>query len=71
MPLSEIELPERLCAEHISSSVNLKWSLTTETTGVATLKGISLSNAMLDLVTVAPLQWGKFDKILIEQYTNF
>lgn len=33
--------------------------------GVATLKGISLSHAMLDLVTLAPLQWGKFRENLL------
>lgn len=58
---SEAELTERACSEHISDQVNLKWMLSgTESEGVASLKGISLSPAMLSLVTVAPLQWGKF-----------
>lgn len=58
-PGHEIDMTERACAEHIADQVNLKWTLNgTETTGVATLKGISLSPTMLDLVTVAPLRWG-------------
>lgn len=56
----ETNFPERACSEHISDQVNLKWSLlNTETNGVALLNGISLSSAMLSLITVAPLQWGK------------
>lgn len=62
----EVDLTERACSDHIADQVNLKWTLIgTETTGVATLKGISLSPTMLDLVTVAPLQWGK------SLYTHF
>jgi trafficking protein particle complex subunit 9 len=58
--LSGVDLPERVCSDHISSLVNLKWTLpATETEGVAKLRGISLSPTMLDLVTVAPLQWGE------------
>ncbi|XP_063698360.1 protein brunelleschi [Culicoides brevitarsis] len=56
--LSEVDLPEKLCATHISNAVNLKWTLSgADVTGVATLKGISLSHHMLDLITLAPLQW--------------
>lgn len=55
----EIDLTERVCSEHISDQVNLKWSLAgTETIGITSLKGITLSSAMLGLITVAPLQWG-------------
>lgn len=58
--LSDVDLPEKLCAEHISKAVNLQWTLSgAETIGIATLKGISLSHTMLDLVTLAPLQWSK------------
>jgi hypothetical protein len=58
--VSEIDLPEKLCSEHIANLVNLKYHLaTTETEGVATLRGMSLSSTMLDLVTVSPIQWGK------------
>lgn len=57
---NEIDLTERSCSEHIAEQVDLKWTLSnTETNGIATVKGISLSPTMLDLVTVAPLQWGK------------
>lgn len=56
--VSEIDLPEKLCAEHIASLVNLKYLLaSSETSGVATLRGISLSSTMLDLVTVSPIHW--------------
>lgn len=55
----EVDLTERACSDHIADQVNLNWTLIgTETKGIATLKGISLSPTMLDLVTVAPLQWG-------------
>ena len=61
--LSEIDLPEKLCAEHIANLVDLKYHLaSTETHGVASLRGISLSSTMLDLVTVSPIQWGNYDK---------
>lgn len=55
------ELTERVCSEHIAENVNLKWSLPgLDCSGVASLRGISLSPTMLDLVTVPPLQWGMF-----------
>lgn len=54
------DLTERVCSEHIAENVNLKWSLPgLDCSGVASLRGISLSPTMLDLVTVPPLQWGK------------
>ena len=56
---SEVDLTERICSEHISDQVDLKWTLAgTETQGVTLLNGISLSPIMLGLITVAPLQWG-------------
>jgi trafficking protein particle complex subunit 9 len=62
--ISEIDLPERLCSEHIASLVNLKYQLlSSETIGMATLRGISLSATMLDLVTVSPIHWGKHANI--------
>lgn len=55
-----MDLPERLCAEHIANLVNLKWQLAgNEVCGIASLRGISFSSTMLDLVTVAPIQFGK------------
>lgn len=57
---TEIDMTERACSEHISDQVNLKWTLTgTETSGVTSLRGISLSATMLGLMTVAPLEWSK------------
>jgi trafficking protein particle complex subunit 9 len=57
---TDVDLPERLCAEHIANLVNLKWELSGhEVNGIASLRGISLSSTMLDLVTVAPIQFGK------------
>lgn len=56
----ETNFLERASSEHISDQVNLKWSLlNTEINGIALLKGITLSSAMLGLITVAPLQWRK------------
>lgn len=58
---TDVDITERACSEHISDQVNLKWTLTgTETSGVTSLRGISLSAAMLGLITVAPLQWGEY-----------
>ncbi|XP_055539117.1 protein brunelleschi [Wyeomyia smithii] len=52
------DLTERVCSEHIAENVNLKWSLPgLDCSGAASLRGITLSPAMLDLVTVPPLQW--------------
>jgi hypothetical protein len=62
--VSEIDLPEKLCSEHIANLVKMRYQLTqSETHGVATLRGISLSSTMLDLVTVSPIQWGKSKEI--------
>lgn len=53
------DFSEKLCAEHVSNSVHLTWSLSSSNkNGIATLKGITLSNTMMDLITIAPLQWG-------------
>lgn len=53
----------KTCSQHIADQVRLNWSLSgTNTQGIASLKGIKLSTEMLDLVTVAPLHWGKFFK---------
>ncbi|GAB0091455.1 Protein brunelleschi [Sergentomyia squamirostris] len=62
----EVDHIEKICSGHIADRVNLRWSLMgTETKGLASLKGITLSPAMLDLVTVAPLQW----EISVDQET--
>lgn len=55
------DLAERLCAEHIADQVQLSWTLAgTETQGVCSLRGITLSPGMMGLITVAPLQWELF-----------
>lgn len=57
---TELDLSEKLCSEHIAGLINLNWSLPAiETSGIASLKGISLSPSMVDLVTVSPLEWGE------------
>ncbi|XP_032667363.1 protein brunelleschi [Odontomachus brunneus] len=49
---------QKICAEHIVSLVDLRWQLLgTESTGKATLSGITLTQDMLDLVRMSPLQW--------------
>lgn len=54
----EANYAERASSEHISSQVNLKWSLlNTKICGIALLNGITLSSDMLGLITIAPLQW--------------
>ncbi|XP_058058745.1 protein brunelleschi isoform X2 [Anopheles bellator] len=61
------DLTERVCSEHISENVNLKWSLPgIDCHGTASLRGITLSPTMLDLVTVPPLEWEvKVDEHLV------
>lgn len=55
------DLAERTCSEHISDQVQLSWTLAgTETQGVCSLRGITLSAGMMGLITVAPLQWELF-----------
>lgn len=62
---TDVDMTERACSEHISDQVNLKWTLTgTDTSGVTSLRGISLSATMLGLITVAPLQWGELLQFL-------
>lgn len=52
---------QKICAEHIASLVDLRWQLLgTESTGKATLSGITLTQDMLDLVRMSPLQWGAY-----------
>lgn len=50
----------QICSRHIAEQVNLKWLLSaTDSTGVASLKGITLNSRMLDVVRMSPLEWGK------------
>lgn len=49
-----------MCAEHIALLTNVKWQLLgTESKGSANLSGLILTQNMLDLVRMSPLQWGK------------
>ncbi|XP_076181020.1 trafficking protein particle complex subunit brun isoform X2 [Ptiloglossa arizonensis] len=49
---------QKVCSEHIASLVDLRWQLLgTESIGKATLSGITLTQDMLDLVRMSPLQW--------------
>lgn len=51
---------ERICSEHISSLVELKWCLPSlDVSGKASLNGITLTSDMLDVVRIAPIQWGR------------
>lgn len=48
-----------VCSEHITDLVDLRWSLlVSDSKGVASLKGISLTASMLDIVRMSPLDWG-------------
>lgn len=50
----------RICSDHIAELVDLHWHLlATDNSGSASLKGISLSTQMLDIVKMSPLDWGK------------
>jgi hypothetical protein len=50
---------DQICSEHIAASVDLRWHiLSTDTRGRVSLKGITLSPEMMDLVRMSPLQWG-------------
>lgn len=49
----------KICSEHIASLADITWRLPASgTTGKASLKGISLTTDMLDIVRMSPLQWG-------------
>ncbi|XP_008196943.1 protein brunelleschi [Tribolium castaneum] len=65
-PLSKLETGEtlatgeldRICSEHIANLVDLRWHLLgTDTRGKASLKGLTLTNDMLDEVRMSPLLW--------------
>jgi hypothetical protein len=68
-PLSKLDVAEglgsgdldRICSEHIANLVDLRWHLLgTDTRGKASLKGITLTNDMLDEVRMSPLIWRKW-----------
>ena len=50
---------DKICSEHVASLVDLRWHLlSSETKGSASVKGITLTPNMLDIVRMSPLQWG-------------
>lgn len=50
----------KLCSIHIAERVKINWLLTgTDIQGIASLRGIVLSQSMVDLTAVSPLQWCK------------
>lgn len=57
--VNNLEL-NKICSEHIANSVDLRWHLLgTDTKGKVSLKGITLTPNMLDLVRMSPLNWSK------------
>ncbi|XP_049875620.1 protein brunelleschi [Pectinophora gossypiella] len=49
---------ELMCSEHITNNVDLKWNLLhSDISGRASVKGITLSQAMMDIVRMSPLNW--------------
>nr|XP_013189816.1 unnamed protein product [Amyelois transitella] len=49
---------ELMCSSHITNNVKLSWHLLqSDISGQATVKGITLSQAMLDIVRMSPLNW--------------
>ncbi|XP_063537135.1 protein brunelleschi [Cydia strobilella] len=49
---------ELMCSEHITNNVELQWHLVhSDTRGRASVKGITLSQAMMDIVRMSPLNW--------------
>lgn len=58
---NNLETKQNICANHIASLAELKWNLLgTESKGKATLSGLTLTQDMLDLVRMSPLQWGTY-----------
>ncbi|XP_045500441.1 protein brunelleschi [Colias croceus] len=49
---------EHMCSEHITNNVELRWNmLQSNISGRASVKGITLSQAMIDIVRMSPLNW--------------
>lgn len=57
---------ELMCSEHITSNTDLRWHLLQSgVSGRATVKGITLSQTMIDIVRMSPLNWGECTTSLI------
>lgn len=63
---------DKICSEHIANLVDLRWQLLSlNVEGKATLKGITLTPNMLDIVRMSPLNWGKKNLVfLFFKYLN-
>lgn len=49
---------ELMCSEHITNNIDLRWHLMqSDINGRASVKGITLSQAMMDIVRMSPLNW--------------
>ncbi|XP_032518719.2 protein brunelleschi isoform X1 [Danaus plexippus] len=49
---------EVMCSEHLTKNVDLKWHLLqSNINGRASVKGITLSQSMMDIVRMSPLNW--------------
>lgn len=60
-PPSLQEVTANACSVHIAERVKLNWMIAgSENQGIASLKGITLTSAMMDLIAVSPLQWGMY-----------
>ncbi|ALC40308.1 bru [Drosophila busckii] len=70
--LSFSDALSKLCSTHIAECVKINWMLTgTDIKGVASLRGIVLSHAMVDLTTVSPLQWSiSFKDTLVQPHSE-
>lgn len=50
---------DKICSEHIANLVDLQYNLPAiDIKGKASLKGITLTPNMLDIVRMSPLHWG-------------
>lgn len=63
---------DQICSEHIASSVDLRWHIVSSgVRGRVSLKGITLTPEMLDIVRTSPLQWGRYFFHLYHSVTRF
>ncbi|KAH8279570.1 hypothetical protein KR018_002003 [Drosophila ironensis] len=62
----------KLCSTHIAERVKIKWLLTgTDIQGIASLRGIVLSQSMVDLTAVSPLQWAiSFREVSVQPHSE-
>ncbi|EDX05640.1 GD21691 [Drosophila simulans] len=62
----------KLCSIHIAERVKIKWLLTgTDIQGIASLRGIVLSQSMVDLTAVSPLEWAiSFQDTLVQPHNE-